>query len=46
MDVQMDIIPGAELSPGAYRLEVEFGLEEGARRWTAASLGEGMLLVY
>jgi hypothetical protein len=37
---------GAELTPGAYRLEVEVNVEAGERRWPTASLSEGMMLVY
>lgn len=46
MEVAISIIPGAELSPGAYRLEVEIDQEGQSRRRLTAPLSEGMLLVY
>jgi hypothetical protein len=46
MAVAMSIVPGVELVPGAYRLEVEVDLEGKSRRWLTAPINEGMLLVY
>ncbi len=46
LDVQMGVIPGDDLKPGPYRLEVEFDLQEGSRRWPTAHLNERTVLVY
>jgi hypothetical protein len=46
MAVAMSMVPGAELQPGAYRLEVEIDQDGRSRRRLVVPLNEGMLLVY
>jgi hypothetical protein len=46
LEMAIGATAGAELTPGAYRLEVEVDVEAGERRWPTASLCEGMMLVY
>ncbi len=44
--MRVGVVPGVEMAPGAYRLEVVFDLEEDTYRWPTASLSEGLVLVY